>query len=239
MKKQIELLVELQKKDRLVIKIQGQIIEGPKRIKAIERKLQSAEADIESHKVRIRELRKSQRQYETEIEDGVAHIRKSRGRLMAIKNNKEYRALIKEIEQAEKEVSEREDRILVCLEDQERLAEELRSREEALAGMHEITERERAAIEKELVRMEEELSRLLENRKELLQAIDTNLLSRYNRIKASSGGIAVSLVNNATCSECHMGIPPQMYNELQRQDSVPHCPHCQRLIYWKENDCEH
>jgi predicted nucleic acid-binding Zn-ribbon protein len=71
------------------------------------------------------------------------------------------------------------------------------------------------------------------SRAELMQSIDSQLIVKYEQIKAWSGGIAVALVNNATCAECHLSIPPQMYNELQRQDALKFCPNCQRIIYWK------
>ena len=60
------------------------------------------------------------------------------------------------------------------------------------------------------------------------------LLEKYERIKINREGVGMALVNNATCSECHLGIPPQMYNELQKQDSLNFCPNCQRIIYWKK-----
>jgi predicted nucleic acid-binding Zn-ribbon protein len=50
------------------------------------------------------------------------------------------------------------------------------------------------------------------------------------------GGIAISQVVNATCSGCNMNIPPQMYNELQKRDSLKFCPNCERIIYWKNGD---
>jgi predicted nucleic acid-binding Zn-ribbon protein len=102
-KEQIDLLVRLQEKDMLVEKLEGQISDGPKRLKDLENQLQSLEESLEGHRNRIQELMKAQRQYEAEIEDGVAHMRKSRGRLMSIKNNKEYRALVREIEETEKD----------------------------------------------------------------------------------------------------------------------------------------
>lgn len=234
MKKQIDLLVELQEKDRLIDRLQGQISDGPKQIEDIERKLRSAEEGVEAHKARIQDLKKSQRTFEAEIEDGIAHIRKSRGRLMTIKNNKEYRALIKEIEETEKENSSKEDKVLSYLEQLENLAQKLQNDEQALVGLRETAKSEKQAVEEELAARKKELSRVNEGRESLIGTIDRDLLGKYDRIKARSGGIAIALVNNATCSACYMNIPPQMYNELQRQDSLQHCPHCQRLIYWKE-----
>jgi predicted nucleic acid-binding Zn-ribbon protein len=235
-KKQIYLLVELQDKDQLLEQLGAKILQGPRRIKDLEKRLQSLSDDIEAQKNRIQELMKAQRNYETEIEDGIAHIRKSRGRLMAIKNNKEYRALVREIEDTEKENATREDKVLSCLEEQETLSEELEEKEDALVAMGKTIEGDRKVIEKEVRRMESEVLEIGENKKKLINDIDHDLLAQYNRIRNRSGGVAVALVNNATCSQCHMSVPPQMYNELQKQDALQHCPNCQRIIFWKEVD---
>jgi predicted nucleic acid-binding Zn-ribbon protein len=33
-----------------------------------------------------------------------------------------------------------------------------------------------------------------------------------------------------------MNIPPQVYNELQRCDSLKYCPSCFRIIHWQDQD---
>ncbi len=234
MKEQINLLVKLQQKDRVLDRFRRQIREGPERLQDLEKELEGVEEDVEADKRRIQELKKTQRDYEAEIEDGLAHIRKSRGRLMGIKNNKEYLALLREIEEAEKGNADKEDRILSCLEELEKLNKELEAKEKGLSAMRDRLESEKTAIAKEIARVQEELSDTEKSREKLVETITPELLSKYEQIKARSGGIAMALVNNATCSECHLGIPPQMYNELQRQDSLKFCPNCQRIIYWKE-----
>jgi hypothetical protein len=65
-----------------------------------------------------------------------------------------------------------------------------------------------------------------------MRAVDTEILKTYNRVKLRVGAIGIVPVNNAVCNGCHLTIPPQMYNELHRQDSLKFCPHCHRMIYW-------
>jgi len=233
-KEQINLLVKLQEKDRVLDRFRRQIREGPERLQDLEKELQTLEEDVEADRRRIQDLKKTQREYEAEIEDGLAHIRKSRGRLMSVKNNREYRALLREIEEAEKGNADKEDTILSCLEELENLNKELEVKEKGLSAMRDSLESEKTAVSKEVVRVQEELSDTEKSREKLVQTVAPQLLPKYEQIKARSGGIAMALVNNATCSECHLGIPPQMYNELQRQDSLKFCPNCQRIIYWKE-----
>ena len=234
MKKQINLLVRLQEKDRGLVRLRWQMRDGPERLQGLERELQRLEEDIEADKKRIQDLKKTQREYEADIEDGLAHIRKSRGRIMSVKNNKEYRALLREIEETEKGNADKEDKVLGYLEGVETLSEELEAKEEGLSAMRDGLESEKTAISKEVARVHEELSDIEKSREKLVQTIAPQLLAKYEQIKARRGGIAVALVNNATCSECHLSIPPQMYNELQRQDTLKFCPNCQRIIYWKE-----
>jgi len=233
-KKQIDFLVKLQEKDRALDWFRWQIREGPERLQGLEKELEGLQEDVEADKRRIQDLNKTQRELEDEIEVGIAHIRKSRGRLMSIKNNKEYRALLREIEETEKGNADKEDIVLGCLEDLDKLNNELGAKEKGLSAMRDRLESEKVAIAKELARIREEFSVVEKSREELIQTIDPKLLIKYEQIKATSGGIALALVNNATCSECHLGIPPQMYNELQRQDTLKFCPNCQRIIFWKK-----
>jgi predicted nucleic acid-binding Zn-ribbon protein len=233
-KEQVDLLVRLQEKDQIIDQLAWQMREGPERLRELETKLQTIEKAIEDDKDRVQELKQAQRQYEGDIEDNVAHIRKSRGRLMGIKNNREYKALLREIEDTEKENAKREDKVLECLEEIEGLNQGFDLKESELSSLRDELETERKAVEEEVARIQDELNDVEHGREGLMQTIDANLLGKYKQIKRMSGGIAVSLVNNATCGACHLGIPPQMYNELQRQDTLQFCPHCQRIIYWKE-----
>ena len=234
MKKQVELLVKLQELDQTIDQLKRQMRDGPERLRELEKKVQTLEEDIKADERRVQELKQSQRQYEADIEDGIAHIRKSRGRLMSIKNNREYRALLREIEDTEKENAVREDAVLEALEELERLSQgfEVKKKEQLVA--QDGLENEKKTIAKEVARIQGELSDIEKDREKLTQGIDPGLLTKYQQIKAMSGGSAVALVNHATCGECHLGIPPQMYNELQRQDTLQFCPNCHRIIYWKE-----
>jgi predicted nucleic acid-binding Zn-ribbon protein len=235
-KKQVELLVKLQETDQTIDKLKWQMRDGPERLGELAKKVQTLEEEIATDERRVQELKQVQRQYEADIEDGIAHIRKSRGRLMSIRNNREYRALLREIEDTEKENAAKEDGVLECLEELENLNQGFEVKRRDRLVLQDGLEDEKKNIAEEVARIQEKLSHIEQDRERLIQAIDPSLLTKYQQIRTMSGGIAVSLVNHATCRECHLGIPPQMYNELQRQDTLQFCPHCHRIIYWKEVD---
>ena len=56
---------------------------------------------------------------------------------------------------------------------------------------------------------------------------------KYSAIRMRRG-LAMAPVKNGTCQGCNMNIPPQLYNVLQRGQTVETCPSCHRIIYWEE-----
>ena len=65
---------------------------------------------------------------------------------------------------------------------------------------------------------------------------DPKMVAALADVRKKVRGAAVVPVRQATCMGCHMNIPAQLYNELQRFDELRFCPHCQRIIYWQAAD---
>jgi predicted nucleic acid-binding Zn-ribbon protein len=233
-KEQMALLVKVQEQDQILDQLRRQIREGPLRIKEVEGQLDTLEGNLEASKNEIREIQKRQRQFEAEVEDGAGRVGKSKSRLLTIKSNKEYQAVLKEIEDIQRTNAEKEDRILSCMEEIEGLNQALQQKEKELLAVRDKFEKEKRTVEAEVRQAEGEVCEVEKHRRDTAKAMDPELLARYEQIKARTGGQAVAYVENTTCSGCHLNIPPQMYNELQRRDSLKFCPNCDRIIYWKD-----
>ncbi|MGB2689080.1 MAG: C4-type zinc ribbon domain-containing protein, partial [Desulfobacterales bacterium] len=73
------------------------------------------------------------------------------------------------------------------------------------------------------------------DRKNVSGLIDSQLFKKYLLIiEQQQGGLAVVPVKDAVCHGCNVNLPPQLYNELFRYDSLKFCPNCHRVIYLKE-----
>ena len=70
-------------------------------------------------------------------------------------------------------------------------------------------------------------------RNQLAAKVRPEVLKRYSTIRIRRGLAVVPVVRGA-CQGCHMKIPPQLFNQLQRGNSVEACPTCYRIIYWDE-----
>jgi len=55
-------------------------------------------------------------------------------------------------------------------------------------------------------------------------------------LRLKKGGIAISPVIKGVCQMCHLGIPPQKFNELIKGETLMTCPNCMRIIYWGEDE---
>ena len=82
----------------------------------------------------------------------------------------------------------------------------------------------------------EEFKNLEKERNTFYQTMDQDLFKRYVFLKERKGGHAISSVVKGVCQTCHMGIPPQKFNELIKGKSLLTCPNCQRIIYWGEDE---
>jgi predicted nucleic acid-binding Zn-ribbon protein len=84
---------------------------------------------------------------------------------------------------------------------------------------------------------EKEHDGLQSDRDAVVAALDAGLMDIYEyQLLKQGDGVAIVDVKNAVCQGCNMNIPPQMYNELQRDISLKYCPSCERIIYWQEEN---
>lgn len=236
MREQIELLAQIQLKDDILAKLKHEVSEGPSKIQAAELEVERLETEVEGQKQRLGEVKARQRECERDVEDGEERIKKSKARLLNIKSNKEYQAVLKEIEETQRANREREDQIIACMEELEGIQQDLQMKQAQVTQVHKAYEEKKAALEKQLRVAKAEIAEQEGQREAMAVSVEASVLNTYHRLKSRLGGKAVALVENATCSACNMNIPPQMYNELQRMDSLRFCPSCDRLIYWKNGN---
>ena len=98
--------------------------------------------------------------------------------------------------------------------------------EEAVRGQTAAASAARAELGELSTRQRAERTRLMEH-------VERNLGLKYEMIFKRRGGLAVVEVRSGICQGCRMRVPPQLYNEIQRNEQVILCPSCQRMLYWR------
>jgi predicted nucleic acid-binding Zn-ribbon protein len=230
-KKLIENLVMLQEIELESNSIQSQLSELPQKLAKIDEKLKTVREAIGEEENRLNELKKKYRSYESDAEMNLSRIKKSREKLNAAKTNKEYQSSLKEIEDLELINSKLEDDMLECLETMDKIEAEIDTKKKEYAQLTDRVNTEKDLLQQESEEAEKRLIRLNTDWSSLKEMIDPVLLEKYNTVKERVGSVAITPVKNAVCQGCNVNIPPQLYNELQRLESLMFCPHCQRIIY--------
>ncbi|MFH1137643.1 MAG: C4-type zinc ribbon domain-containing protein [Pseudomonadota bacterium] len=228
-------LVKLQQLDFKIEKTKRAAQEGPRKLAELDAQLQAAETRVAESLAKEQDALKRRRELEREIDDAQEKIKNNQARQLQVKTNEEYRAMLKESDFLKKSNSTREDEILALMESLEALVEENKGLKVWLEEEKESLAKRKKEIEA-WIRVSLEESEVLEiERNSILKDIPGNYTALYKRIYAGRNGRAVVSIVDGICQECHLQIPPQEYNELQRNEKVQVCPNCQRIIFWKEH----
>ena len=236
METSMELLISLQDLDNRIRLIQKKKEEKPANIKRLQEESDRRQKQLEETLNQLEVFKRERRETEREIEHIESQIQKSKIKLNNVKSNKEYKAALKELSELEKEKSILEDKILEIMEQLEALEEQCAVSKSERKELEEKFERERDEILREIEALDESLGILENERTRFCVAIDQVLLKRYDTLMQRKGGLAISPVTKGVCQTCHMGIPPQKFNELIRGNVLMTCPNCSRIIYWAEDE---
>ena len=185
----------------------------------------------------INELNQKYRNYESDVQMHLDRIKKSEAKLSAVKTNKEYQSSLKEIDDLKDVSSKKEDDMIEFLDRIEEAENVLKAKTVEFSELEIQMKTEKEIIQKEAQEGRRRLGNLDADWETVSAGIDAVMLATFNRIKANqTNKIGIVGVKDAVCQGCHMNIPPQMYNELQRGDSLKRCPICERIIYWKDQN---
>ncbi len=232
-KEQIEILVELQEIETERFEVGKRLEREPEKLKVLDEELEAHGGAVEEDEKGLSDLKKEYRTCEADLQINGERIKKLKERLRSVKTNREYQATLKEIDDLKAKSSGIEDRMIEALERIESSDKEVQEKKSELARLAADTEEEKAAIEQEISDARLRLEKLEEKRKEKAARLDAGLMKTYQRIRARGVVVAIAPVVGAVCQGCNMNIPPQMFNELQRFDSLKLCPFCERILYWK------
>jgi len=235
LKEKISLLIQLQECDTSIQKISKKIEDAPHRIQGLQEELEAAEMKSQEDRDKLEALKKESRTFDQEIDDFDIKFEKSNTKLSNIKSNKEYTAALKEVEDLKNEKVRTEDKVISlmeAIEEGQRGCLENDTRQKQLQETFEETQKK---VERKIDDLNGALEVFKKKRDNLKASIEKDLLDKYLFLWERRQGVAISPVTGGVCQTCHMGIPPQKFNELRKGDVLMSCSHCKRIIYWADD----
>ncbi len=231
---EFEKLIELQRLDSEIRQITF-FLEGTQpQIDDIDRKIELSSQTVNSTKEKMGASQKRRRELESEVKNIKAQTAKYKRQLNEVKTNKEYTALLKEIEESQKNVDRLEEEFIAEMILEDDIQKEIRAANQAFATAQEKLTHEKETILLKKREMEEKSQQLSQLKNELLPLLPSDQVSLYLNIFRKKGGVALSPVRDEFCSMCHVRIRPQLLNELRDGHKLILCENCGRILYRQE-----
>lgn len=234
-KEQISALAKLQQIEIEISNIKAKLDKVDLRFEELDGKQLNLKQMLEQQELTIKEMNHQYRTYESDAQANLDRIKKSEAKLHSVKTNKEYQSSLKEIDDLKEKNSKLEDEMIEFLERIEEADRVLKAKISAYSELKSEIQTEKETIQREAQEQRLQMDKLNAQWKTLSEGIDAELLDIFNRIKANqTNKVGIVAVRSSVCQGCHMNIPPQLYNELQRGDKLQRCPICERIIYWED-----
>lgn len=235
MSPELQALIDLQEFDARIARLDAEAARLPKQIDALQQALKEAGRSLDTLRTKFDVTRKDLRAKEKDLEVASAKRTKTEARLWEVKTNKEYSAVLLEIEEIKQEKAKTEEEILALMEMQERLTADLRDAESRMKVREAQAGEDEAKVRKKLAEVDGELSIVRAERSSRAREISPALLSSYERILKARGGVAVAAVGaGPICGACRVSIRPQAMQELRTSSEPRLCENCGRYLYWQE-----
>ncbi|MCU0531064.1 MAG: C4-type zinc ribbon domain-containing protein [Syntrophales bacterium] len=235
MKNQIALLIDIQKIDQVVRILNTKKQTLPEKAAELDESFRSSKERMDEERTGLEGLNRLHREKETELKTGQDKLRKARERLQEVKTNKEYQAMLTEIDTIEQTNGKMEEEILVLYDRIDERKGALKTHEKEFEQVRVTFEVERKKIDEEIATLDGALQEQKDRFDALIGNLEPDLRRRYEMIKVRRNGIAIVAVRKGICSGCNMNIPPQLYNDIQRSEQIHCCPNCNRILYWDES----
>jgi predicted nucleic acid-binding Zn-ribbon protein len=232
---QLEYLIQLQEIDLRIRILDREISLMPEEIEKLRQNLQKEEEIRDSAKMRLDELEKERRKKERELESEEAKLSKYNTQLLSVKTNKEYSAMLHEIQQCKDEISGLEEDILQLFDQLEEFQNLLKNEEQKVSEKKKIFEEEKSRIEAELVKAKSDHNALISKRKGIEENLKKELVMEYNKLYEARKGLAIARAKDGSCSGCNLTLMPQLFQEIKTdEDRIFRCPNCHRILFYNK-----
>jgi predicted nucleic acid-binding Zn-ribbon protein len=233
----IKLLVDLQAVDTRLTQLRTLMAAFPQQVVAIDQRVAQAKQQLATAKESLTASLKARKTFEMDVESWKDKARKYRDQSAAVKTNEAYKALQHEIQHAETEVAQAEDRLLDRMVAGEEFERQVKAAERDIAAVEQAAGADRKKLEAERNALKQELATKEAERKQEAAAIPAELLQIYEHTahRQHYHGVGIAEVQHEACLMCGARILPHIFQKLRRDTGeILQCEACSRILYYIE-----
>jgi predicted nucleic acid-binding Zn-ribbon protein len=204
-------------------------------IRSLQNALEAKKEEVELTKVQFDRL-------ELEIKSRDETIGRLRASLNSTKTNKEYAAVLTQLNTTKADNSKIETQTLELLKDIEADEAECKDIQKQIDEQKATLEERRTESEALAVKYQKEIDTIQLDWDRAAQAVSPEALETFRRVAETYDGQAVALVEQEgkkgaySCGGCFMGITAECVNLLMTKDDIIRCPNCTRILVLGNSD---
>lgn len=239
MKEQLALLRELQRIDLDLdgYKTQKEAIQG--RLSESANVLERLSADLENQRASLEEIQGLERSKGLDLKEINENLKERKKRQLNVGSTKEYNAVEKEIEILQKSTEQTEEELLHLSEVIEETEASIESKTSKVKSLKREINKKKKEARSELTGLDEQIESLLARAQQARTDVSKRVIHKYDFIRKRRPGFAIVAVKEGHCEGCFMALPPQLYIQVQRGETLETCPSCQRIMFfWQEGEAQ-
>ena len=199
-------------------------------IRSLQNALEAKKEEVQLTKVQFDRL-------ELELKSKDETIAKLRASLNNAKTNKEYAAVLTQLNTTKADNSKTETQSLELLKDIEADEAECKDIQKQIDKQKETLEQTRKESETLANKYQTEIDKIQTEWDQVAQTIPKDSLDKFKRVAETYDGHAVALIEEQpgkkgaySCGGCFMGITAESVNLLMTKDDIIRCPNCTRIL---------
>lgn len=234
----LQALRDLQDIELQIFDIQQQCARVERRVSAQQRKIAKMERDAGTQREHILREQVQFDRLDVEIKGRNANIEKLREHLNTVRTNKEYAAVLAQINNEKADTSKIEAQALELMQGLDAAKADLSQYEQRLAA----EQARLSELDQELAQTRESfsgrLNRLNGQKDEATATVEREVVTLFNRIAERYDGEVMAEVlrpnprrDEFLCGGCHMQLRAEVANALKTRDDVQTCENCGRILF--------
>jgi uncharacterized protein len=236
MQSDLELLLKLQVIDYDLGELERSKEYLPDMMGNLHREVHETQGKLQEARELLQQAQLKQKNLELETKTKESDLGKYQQQMMTIKTNKEYDALVAEIDSIKSGISARETELLETIDAVATLEKEIAALQEKDAQIGENNAKQLAILQEKVDSIGAKVAEKEAERKAVVNAVSRPTLMIYERIRRGKGGSVVVVVKKRACSACYKALTAKKVQEIKRNDRIETCDNCGCLLYWDESE---
>jgi uncharacterized protein len=202
-------------------------LQGNSRLRRLRKELEYLQQQLQAGQ-------QSQEESEWTLDDLASRLQQKEERLYngTVTNPKELQSLQHEVQQLRAQYNRQEERVLEALDTTEALKEALQQKQNDLKKAEDLWQSEYNDLMMRQSQIEARKQDFVQKRQQLVAHLTEDLLTRYDAMRRSKQGRAVSKVEQNSCQWCRVILTPSELQHVRISEQLQTCTNCGRILYY-------